>query len=213
MKLPKAAIPLLIVIPVLLVAAFLVLHDQVGIRRSIESYTAHMSRNTSQPFPDIDETNLNELQKNIIRVSKIEYSKKPISYDENVLTYSSGVREAWCADYVSWVMRESGAPLKNPNSGGWRIPGVLTLREYYKQNNRFKDAQDYAPQPGDVAIYVNTTSFNTSRQHTSIVLKVEKDRMTTIGGNEMGRLRVSTQSMKKGDKGLVGYGVLPKPTP
>lgn len=182
--------------------------NQRMVRREIESVVAHIGGVEHAAFPVIDESSLSTTQKKIIAVSRQEYDKKPMSYDNNVLVYSNGVVEAWCADYVSWVMREAGSPLVNPNSGGWRIPGVLTLREYYKDSNRFKDPRDYRPQVGDVAIYVNTTSFNTSRQHTSIVLKVDGDRVTTIGGNERGRLRVTTQNLKYGTKGLVGYGTL-----
>lgn len=179
-------------------------------RHEVESITAHLSSAAHPPFPEIDESALNDAQKKLIQISKAEYAKKPVSYDQNVLKYSNGVQEPWCADYVSWVMREAGVALVNPNSGGWRIPGVLTLREYYKASNRFKDAKEYAPKTGDVAIFVNTTSFNTSRQHTSIVIKVEGDQITTVGGNERGRLRVTTQKLTAGTKGLVGYGVLPQ---
>lgn len=178
-------------------------------RHKVEAITAHVSSSKLQPFPQIDETNLSVAQKNIIQISRTEYAKKPVSYDEHVLKYSNGNQEPWCADYLSWVMREAGAPLANPNSGGWRIPGVLTLREYYKSNNRFKDAREYTPRVGDAAIFVNTTSFNTSKQHTSIVLKVEGDQVTTIGGNEQGRLRVKTHQLVYGEKGLVGFGTLP----
>lgn len=182
----------------------------VATRRSAEGWMAHHLGVSMEEFPDVDTNNLSDVQKRIIGVSRQEYAKKPISYDENVLTYSNGVREPWCADYVSWVMREAGSPLVNPNSGGWRIPGVLTLREYYKSKGRFKDAAGYTPKVGDVAIYVNTSSFNMSRQHTNIVLKVDGAKITTIGGNEYGRLRVITQELKSGVKGLVGYGVLPQ---
>lgn len=182
--------------------------NQRMVRREVESVVAHIGGVEHAAFPQIDESSLSGTQKKIIAISKQEYDKKPMSYDNNVLKYSNGVVEPWCADYVSWVMREAGSPLVNPNSGGWRIPGVLTLREYYRDNNRFKDAREYKPQVGDVAIYVNTTSFNTSRQHTSIVLKVDGNKVTTIGGNERGRLRVTTQNLVYGTKGLVGYGTL-----
>lgn len=177
-------------------------------RREVESITAHLSSSSHPPLPTIDETGLTETQKKIIQISKDEYAKKPVSYDDTVLKYSNGIQEPWCADYLSWVMREAGVPLVNPNSGGWRIPGVLTLREYYKSNNRFMDAREYTPKVGDAAIFVNTTSFNTSRQHTSIVLKVDGEMITTIGGNEEGRLRVKTQKLVYGEKGLTGYGIL-----
>ena len=202
---------ILIVTIVALVGTGLILAvvmNQRMVRRKVESVVAHIGGIEHAAFPVIDESSLSDTQKKIINISRQEYDKKPMSYDDNVLKYSNGVVEPWCADYVSWVMREAGRPFVNPNSGGWRIPGVLTLREYYKATNRFKDAREYTPKTGDVAIYVNTTSFNTSRQHTSIVLKVDGDKVTTIGGNERGRLRVTTQTLTYGTKGLVGYGTL-----
>ena len=162
----------------LLATGWLLLGSSFGslTRRNVESFTAHISNPSHPPFPEIDESTLNTVQQRIIQISREEYAKKPVSYDDNVLKYSNGVAEPWCADYLSWVMREAGVPLVNPNSGGWRIPGVLTLREYYKSTGRYSDAREYKPQVGDAAIFVNTTSFNTSRQHTSIVLKVEGGR-------------------------------------
>lgn len=194
----------------LIVSSLFFIRSSIGrdTRRGIEATIAHMSSDKLVRFPDINESELSATQQKIIQISRVEYAKKPVSYDETVLKYSNGVREPWCADYVSWIMREAGVPLVNPNSGGWRIPGVLTLKEYYKKNNRFRDAAGYTPKAGDVAIYVNTSSFNTSRQHTSVVLKVEGDQVTTIGGNEHGRLRITTQKLVLGTKGLVGYGML-----
>ena len=37
-------------------------------------------------------------------------------------------------------MYQAGAPAENPHTGGWRIPGTFTLREYYEANGRFKPA-------------------------------------------------------------------------
>jgi hypothetical protein len=177
--------------------------------RTAEMVSVRVLNEQQEAFPEIDESALNTTQRNIVRISREEYARMPVSYDVNVLKYSNQVIEPWCANYVSWVMREAGVRFSNPNSGGWRIPGVLTLKDYYYKSNRFRDARSYEPQVGDVAIYVNTSSFNTTRQHANIVLKVEGDMVTTIGGNERGRLRVQAQRLVYGEKGLVGYGILP----
>ena len=169
--------------------------------------TANLGRSTLQPFPDIDVSAATPVQARLVELARAEYAKRPRSYDETVMVYTAGVREPWCADFISWIMREAGAPLVNPHSGGWRIPGVLTLREYYQDQNRYQPAGEYRPQLGDVAIFVGkNTADPFSGQHTSLVLAVDGDTMTTIGGNERGRLRVSTQSIKAGEKGLVGFG-------
>lgn len=44
-------------------------------------------------------------------------------------------------------------------------------------------------------------------QHTNIVIKNENGLITTVGGNEGGKIRIQTHELRK-DPGLVGYGVL-----
>ena len=101
-------------------------------------------------------------------------------------------------------MYQAGAPLKNPHTGGWRIPGTFTLREYYQAAGRFKSADsDYQPRPGDVAIYRNSPVFG---DHANIVLKNDNGVLTTVGGNEANRIRVFVNHDKQYD-GLLGYGV------
>lgn len=74
-----------------------------------------------QPFPDTDLSGLTARQQKIIALLKQEYASQ-----EPGTKYSEGASEPWCADFVSWIMREAGSPLENPNSGSWRIPGVFT---------------------------------------------------------------------------------------
>lgn len=179
------------------------------IKAAISTTTAKMSSPASEEFPNMDTSNLSSEQRTIIRIAREEYAKKPISFDENVLTYSQGVKEPWCANFVSWLMKESELPLKNPHSGDWRIPGVYTLQEYYIAENRYKLAKDYTPSIGDVAIYIgNQTSDPSSQEHTALVISLNGDTITTLGGNEGGRMRITTQKNKEGINGLVGYGVL-----
>ncbi|SLD27906.1 Uncharacterised protein [Mycobacteroides abscessus subsp. massiliense] len=49
-------------------------------------------------------------------------------------------------------MRASGKPFSNPNSGHWRIPGVLTLTAYLRDEGRY-ETPGYAPEPGDMVLY------------------------------------------------------------
>ena len=100
-------------------------------------------------FPDIDTANLSPTRQKIISLAKTEFKAQSAG-----TKFSQGAEEAWCANFVSWIMYQAGAPLKNPHTGGWRIPGTFTLREYYEANGRFKLANSgYQPLPGDVAIY------------------------------------------------------------
>lgn len=158
------------------------------------------SANHKESFPDIDTSGLNKEQKQVVSLLEQEFRAQP-----NGTKYSEGVNEAWCADFVSWIMRESGRPLNNPNSGSWRIPGTYTLREYYQSAGKFKPASaNYTPKVGDTMLYDNPSPFG---QHVNFVIKNTKGVITTIGGNEPGGIRVYTHTTKD-DVGFIGYGVL-----
>jgi len=164
---------------------------------------------SNTPFPEIDSHGLTPLQIKILQTARDEYAKHPASYDANVLKYTHGAKEAWCANFISWVMRQSGAAYRNPNSGGWRIPGVLTLREYYQAEGRYKNPGHYKPKPGDVAFYIRKSTSRLFRaEHVALVIKTDGDTMTTLGGNEQSRMRIKTQTVHAGDNYLVGFGTL-----
>jgi hypothetical protein len=152
-----------------------------------------------QPFPAIATEQLDARQQKIVALLKQEYDvQHPGTY------YAEGVKEAWCADFVSWIMRESGEPFTNPHSGLWRIPGTYTLREYYQSTGRFKPYNSgYQPKVGDVVLYDNPGIFG---QHTNIVIKNDQGILTTVGGNEPGGIRVYTNERPEA-AGTVGYGV------
>ena len=167
---------------------------------------AHLYRAPSEPFPDIDEAALNPIQRGIIEISKQEYAKKPVSFDATVMKYSQNTKESWCADYVSWVFKELNQPLSNPNSGSWRIPGTGTMQDYYIARKLYMPAsKNFEPAVGDVAIYRD------HRSHVNLVVAVQGDTMTTIGGNETGHLRLNTQKYTYGTNGLSGFGLLISP--
>ena len=150
-------------------------------------------------FPQIDTTNLHPTRQKIISLAKTEFKAQSAG-----AKFSQGAEEAWCANFVSWIMYQAGAPLKNPHTGGWRIPGTFTLREYYEAADRFKSANSgYQPLPGDVAIYRNSPVFG---DHANIVLRNDNGVLTTVGGNEANRIRVFVNHDKQYD-GLLGYGV------
>ena len=150
-------------------------------------------------FPDIDKASLSPTRQKIISLAKTEFKAQSAG-----TKFSQGAEEAWCANFVSWIMHQAGAPLKNPHTGGWRIPGTFTLHEYYEANSRFKPVNSgYQPLPGDVAIYRNSPVFG---DHTNIVLKNDNGVLTTVGGNEANRIRVFVNRDKQYD-GLLGYGI------
>ncbi|GAB49650.1 CHAP domain-containing protein [Mobilicoccus pelagius] len=101
------------------------------------------------------------------------------------------------------MAKESGRPLKNPNSGSWRIPGVYTLEEYFLGAKTFHAADSgYTPKLGDVVMYRPDSPYG---QHTNYVLSVHDGILTTVGGNEDDRIVVSDHRLDS-DLRVVGYG-------
>jgi hypothetical protein len=171
---------------------------------------AHLNGPVTRPFPDIDTHGLSDLQRKIIDLTRTQYAKHPASFDQNVLTYTQGEKEAWCADFASWIMLQAGVPYTNPYSHSWRIPGVYTLQEYYQTAHRYEPVGAYKPQAGDVVFYIGRDAHGAPTDgHVAIVLSVHGDTMTTIGGNEGGRMLIDTQAIKLGGNRLVGFGKLP----
>ncbi|NMO03376.1 CHAP domain-containing protein [Gordonia sp. TBRC 11910] len=153
----------------------------------------------TEAFPDVDTTGLTPARRRIVDVVRHEYDHK-----QSGTYYAQGATEPWCADFVSWTMHEAGVPLDNPNSGSWRIPGVATLTDYYRSVGRLR-APSYRPRTGDVVLYETPNRF---RQHTNIVLKVDGDTVTTVGGNEP-PTSISINSYDAATvTGIVGYGVV-----
>ena len=157
-------------------------------------------------FPELNSPEMSPSQLKLVAILKEEYSKQPKSYDQNMLKYSQGIEEPWCADFVSWVYDQAGLSFKNPHSGSWRIPGTQTLKEYFIDKGSWLDYNpSYQPKAGDVIIYKQSDSpFG---QHTNIVLVNQDGKLTTIGGNENKELGI--QSFKISDQmGIDGYGEL-----
>ncbi|MBM7460420.1 CHAP domain-containing protein [Rhodococcus coprophilus] len=157
----------------------------------------------SASFPDVDTSALSPTQVQIVELLEDQHrEQRPGTF------YSEGIREPWCADFVSWIMREAGVPLSNPHSGHWRIPGVYTLGEYYESTGRFEPAgSGYRPSVGDVVLYHSSLGFG-QREHTNIVVAVDGETATTVGGNEFGKIRVHTVDWAA-DDAVVGFGRLP----
>ena len=155
---------------------------------------------SKQAFPSIDTAKLTPTQQRIVSLLREEFTHPhPSTY------YAEGTDEAWCADFASWIMKNAGQPFSNPNSGSWRIPGVFTLQDYFQSAHRFVLAgNSYTPKVGDTVIYHDPSPFGT---HTNIVIANDNGKLTTVGGNEPGGIRVKTYNPAD-DPGLVGYGVL-----
>ena len=150
-------------------------------------------------FPYLDDTLLSDDVKSLLNLAKSEFDNpKPGEY------YAKGVSEPWCADFVSYLYNETGKPFTNPNTGSWRIPGIYTLQDYLESIDAWHSELTYSPQPGDIVIY-NGGLFG---GHTNIVVQVDGDYITTIGGNEGNRIRLDHFKWQDKSYGVQGFGHL-----
>ena len=140
-------------------------------------------------------------------------------FNAQVLTYSEGNRENWCADFVSWVYLNAGYPFVTKGAPGrsyWRIyrvsnnndPGIPNLRSYFIANNAYKTKESgYVPGPGDVVIFAR------NRSHTGIVERVDRpankneNYIYTIEGNSTTQ-DVARRSYPISEGTIDGYGTI-----
>jgi len=155
----------------------------------------------SDGFPAIPAAGMNPHQRALLALLKTEYETQPAG-----AAFAEGTREAWCADFVSWVYMKIGLPFDNPNSGSWRIPGVATLEDYFRGAGTFHSpGNGFTPKLGDVVMY-DTTESRIWHQHTNIVLSVRDGQLTTIGGNQHGRITITTYTLTDPRLGIRGFG-------
>lgn len=77
---------------------------------------------------------------------------------------------AWCAYFVSWCAKQSGAPI--PTNGS--VSGHM---QYFKSKGKFKYSGKYIPKPGDLMVQKNNAS------HIGIVESATSSIVHTIEGN------------------------------
>lgn len=181
-----------------LLAALLVVVLAVG----VGGYVGWRAMNPGRgSFPAVA-TDLTPRQRSILTVARAEWE-----HPGPATKYSNGIDENWCADFVSWVLRHAGYPMSNPNSGSWRIPGVLTLQSYLTKAGRFRPVGGgYQPRPGDIVIY-DGGGFG---QHTNLVVGVRGATVETVGGNQsagIARHGITVRESRLNGPGVVGYGV------
>lgn len=153
----------------------------------------------------------------IVNMAKSQLGHK--EYGSQVLKYTEGNKEDWCANFVSWVYKEAGYPFVTPATSGkssWRIPVVYkqfssapNLRDYFVQNYAYKGKETgYVPAPGDIVIFSRQ-----SRSHTGIVERTDKPAnknelwVHTIEGNT-DTDNVARRSYPISHGTIDGYGVI-----
>gem|GEM_PF-1579029 len=129
--------------------------------------------------------------------AKISETSSP----ENYLKYTDGVAEPWCADFMSWVFKQSGKPFTGGASGGWRIGMASGMRDWFKANgiwvdNTAANLQANPPKPGDVIYY--------NHEHVNMVVSVNGSNAKTVGGNQSNM--VSSYQVDLTNPDVAGWG-------
>ena len=98
---------------------------------------------------------------------------------------------AWCAAWVTWVMRHAGVPADSVLN----YKGCATASDWFAAQGRFRSrSSGYIPKPGDIIMYEwnpqnEGTAYDDGDDHTGIVERVEHGRVYTIEGNNGGQCR------------------------
>ncbi len=92
-----------------------------------------------------------------------------------IATFTDGNAEAWCADFVSYVLRLAGRPFTGGQSGGWRLAAAGGVRAWFAARGRYLPRPTAQPQPGDVVYFRHS--------HVGIVVAARGASLLTIEGN------------------------------
>ena len=115
-------------------------------------------------------------------------------------TWHSGV---WCADFVSFCLRESGKL-----EFGWQSSCIGTHAMYSKQGRANRN-RGYIPKSGDLIFFKNAWNKSRWTNHIGIVESVGNGKITTLegnsgAGNDANR-RVMRNTYNIGARSIVGY--------
>ena len=135
-------------------------------------------------------TTVSNLASKMVQKAKsyLGYNEKDGSYNK----FTNGRHEAWCADFATYVARESGANIPHFSS-------VTQIYNWGKQNNKFSKAA----KTGDIIIFKGKDKYGKQVSHTGIVSKVENGKVYTIEGNASNK--VVERSYSLNDSRITGY--------
>ncbi len=115
-----------------------------------------------------------------------------------ILVFSDGNAEPWCADFVSWVLKETGRPFTGGASGGWRLAWTPDIRSWFVARDRYRTRAVAQPEPGDVIWF--------GRGHVGFVRRVQGDRLETIEGNAGDAVRLRVYELWRANPSIDGFG-------
>lgn len=122
--------------------------------------------------------------------------EKYIAYYNELTGIGLPLDAAWCAAWVTYIMRRAGVP----EDSVLNYKGCATASEWFAGRGRFKKRGDYLPRPGDIIMYEwspenEGTQYDDGDDHTGIVERVENGRVYTIEGNSGNACRRCERSL------------------
>ena len=115
-----------------------------------------------------------------------------------IATFTDGNAEAWCADFVSYVLRLAGQPFSGGQSGGWRLAAAAGVRAWFASRGRYVSRALAQPMPGDI-VYFN-------HSHVGIVVAARGTSLLTIEGNASDAVRQRLYPSWRGIADIDGFG-------
>lgn len=113
--------------------------------------------------------------------------------------FTNGRTEAWCADFVSYVVKEAARKSGKSLPSGFGSPSVEGLRQWGKNNNCYLHTANSSNKesliknnvkPGDIVIFKEN-----GRSHTGVVASVDSNgNIRTIEGNTSDKVAERTYS-------------------
>lgn len=161
-----------------------------------------MLRDSVSAMQEYNSANGNFEEDNISRVVSnsgsaiVDTAMKYLGYKESngsYLKFTQGRVEAWCADFVTYVVKET---LGSDTPAGFGSAAVSGLRDWGKANGRYISRSQWSQvKPGDIMIQKENGA-----SHTGIVTKVDPDgTIHTIEGNTSDM--VAERTYKPGSSG------------
>lgn len=158
--------------------------SSVGATNSVSSVNSNSPTVTNVPITNVGSTKLGNA---VVSIAQ-SFEGKLKESDNSYLKVTGGRHEAWCADFVTYVVKQACAQT-GTSLNGFGSASVSTLRTWGEKNNCYHSTDGMSAsekakwiannvQPGDVMIQKNGCS------HTGIVIKVYPDgSYDTIEGN------------------------------
>lgn len=95
---------------------------------------------------------------------------------DGYLKYTGGIRDLWCAWFVSWIYNQAHYPLKTGDPRVGFVPDIQAIGEKGQNFHWHPASSGYVPKPGDMAIH--------GAVHVNMFISASGNQATFIGGDQ-----------------------------